>query len=71
MDLAKVLAQLRAELENIDAAIASLERISQGVRRRGRPFGTLNKARLDQAGPEAFEPDSPAEPLPRRPRREP
>jgi hypothetical protein len=48
VDLTKVLAQLRLELENIDAAIASLERLavqkqrsqSEGpgeVKRRGRP----------------------------------
>lgn len=48
MDLAKVLAQLRLELENIDTAIASLERLAaqnqRGTaeapsvpRRRGRP----------------------------------
>jgi hypothetical protein len=45
MDLTKVLEQLRAELENLDAAIASLERIQQGSRRRGRPPVWLNKAR--------------------------
>lgn len=37
MDLTKVLAQLHAELANLDAAIASLERIQQGGGRRGRP----------------------------------
>ena len=41
MDIARVLAQLRAELENIDAAIASLERLQHGGRRRGRPPGWL------------------------------
>jgi hypothetical protein len=45
MDLSKVLAQLRAELENLDAAIASLERIEQGNRRRGRPPIWLSKGR--------------------------
>lgn len=45
MDLTKVLAQLRAELENLDAAIASLERIQNGSRRRGRPPIWLNKMR--------------------------
>jgi hypothetical protein len=43
MDLTKVLAQLRAELQNLDAAIASLERIQQGARRRGRPPEWLHK----------------------------
>ena len=38
MDLNKVLAQLREELNNLDAAIASLERLQvEGKRRRGRP----------------------------------
>jgi hypothetical protein len=37
MDLAKVLAQLRSELANLDAAIESLERLRQLERKRGRP----------------------------------
>ena len=48
MDLAKVLAQLRLELQNLDLAIASLERLASQkqhgqaevpaeVKRRGRP----------------------------------
>ena len=37
MDLQKVLAQLRGELENLDAAIESLERLQLTERRRGRP----------------------------------
>jgi hypothetical protein len=37
MDLNKVLAQLREELENLDAAILSLERLQLEGRRRGRP----------------------------------
>ena len=37
MDLDKVLAQLREELENLDAAILSLERLQQPGPRRGRP----------------------------------
>jgi hypothetical protein len=45
MDLAKVLAQLYAERQNLDAAIASLERIQQGNRRRGRPPEWLAKTR--------------------------
>jgi hypothetical protein len=45
MDLGKVLTQLRSELENLDAAIASLERIQQGGRRRGRPPEWLNRTR--------------------------
>ena len=37
MDLGRVLEQLRAELQHLDAAILSLERLHQSVRRRGRP----------------------------------
>ena len=37
MDLTKVLAQLRAELDNLDAAIVSLERLQREGPRRGRP----------------------------------
>ena len=37
MDLTKVLAQLREELANLDAAILSLERLQHEGRRRGRP----------------------------------
>jgi len=37
MDLGKVLAHLHSELENLDAAIASLQRLQEGGRRRGRP----------------------------------
>ena len=46
MDLAKVLVELRAELENLDAAILSLERLKQeGQRRRGRPPKLLSDLR--------------------------
>jgi len=47
MDLLKVLAQLREELENLDAAILSLERLQQDGRPRGRPpkaLSNLSKA---------------------------
>jgi hypothetical protein len=37
MDLAKVLASLHEELDSLNAAIATLERLQQGARRRGRP----------------------------------
>ena len=43
MDLSKVLAQLRTELENLDAAILSLERLQQEGRRRGRPPKALSE----------------------------
>ena len=46
MDLAKVLVELRAELDNLDAAILSLERLKQeGHRRRGRPPKLLAELR--------------------------
>jgi prefoldin subunit 5 len=37
MDLGKVLALLRDELESLNTAIATLERLQQGGRGRGRP----------------------------------
>jgi hypothetical protein len=37
MDLDKVLTQLRAELENLEAAIVSLKRLQPENARRGRP----------------------------------
>jgi hypothetical protein len=37
MDLAKVLANLHEELDSLNAAIGTLERLQQGGRRRGRP----------------------------------
>ena len=44
MDLARVLAQLRSELENVDAAIQSLEKLQENARRRpGRPPSMLNR----------------------------
>jgi hypothetical protein len=38
MDLSKVLAELRQELADLDAAIASLEQFQQDRPRRGRAF---------------------------------
>jgi hypothetical protein len=71
MDLAKVLAQLHAELENLDAAIASLERIQQGSRRRGRPPEWLHKPRSapERPVPERPAPVEKAETKPRRRRK--
>jgi len=45
MDLEKVLAQLRGELANLDAAIGSLERLQQTERRRGRPPSWLTEVK--------------------------
>ena len=41
MDLARVLAQLHEELDNLNAAILSLERLQESGRRRGRPPALL------------------------------
>jgi hypothetical protein len=60
MDLAKVLAHLHAELNDLDAAIASLQRLQHGDRRRGRPLFALQKSdkqpnrRKGKAKPDAF-----------------
>jgi hypothetical protein len=45
MELSRVLAQLRAELEHIDAAILSLERLQAKESRRGRPPKILSEMR--------------------------
>lgn len=59
MDLNKVLAQLREELANLDAAILSLERLQQEGRRTGHPpkalshlSRTVRAPRKDQSGPD-------------------
>ncbi|HEY9140198.1 MAG TPA: hypothetical protein VIN93_04865 [Bryobacteraceae bacterium] len=44
MDLAKVLSQLRQELADLDAAIASLEQFQLERPRRGRPPKELSRA---------------------------
>lgn len=48
MDLHKVLAELREELANLDAAINSLERLQQDSHRRGRPKTVSQISRADQ-----------------------
>jgi hypothetical protein len=45
MDLKKVLAELRLELERLDAAILTMERLNQAGRRRGRPPKLLSDLR--------------------------
>jgi len=45
MDLTKVLAQLRQELDHLDAAILSLERLQAREARRGRPPRPVIEAR--------------------------
>jgi hypothetical protein len=37
MDFKKILDHLRSELQNLDAAILSLERLQESARKRGRP----------------------------------
>ncbi len=43
MDIAKILADLRAERELVNQAIASLERLTNGGRGRGRPRSTESR----------------------------
>jgi hypothetical protein len=45
MDLAKVLAQLREELDTLNATILSLERLQQRSQRRDRPPRTVAAAK--------------------------
>ena len=45
MDLSKVLEQLRRELQHINVAIASLERLQEKDVRRGRPPKILSELR--------------------------
>jgi len=50
MDLVKVLQQLHQELESVDAAILSLERLQESGRRRGRPPAVLAHLRATASG---------------------
>ncbi|SPF52170.1 hypothetical protein SBA4_490002 [Candidatus Sulfopaludibacter sp. SbA4] len=50
MDLTKVLQQLHEELENLDAAILSLEKLQDTTMRRGRPSGWLAEVDRRKAG---------------------
>ena len=60
MDLAKVLRQLHEELENLDAAILSLERLQESGCRRGRPPALLAELRTvsGEAGSRKRQPNS-------------
>jgi hypothetical protein len=51
MDLSKVLDQLRRELDHLNAAILSLERLQTKVTRRGRPPRALGGLRKVQPAP--------------------
>jgi len=53
MDIARMVSELRQELENLDAAIWTLERLQQsGPRRRGRPPKSALGAAVGVAPPE-------------------
>jgi len=54
MDLAKVLAELKRELANLDAAILSLEKLQASNRKRG----NLPRAEEDSSGQESEAADS-------------
>jgi hypothetical protein len=48
MDVGKILAEMRLEREQLEDAIASLERLERPVRRRGRPPAWLAEIRKAQ-----------------------
>ena len=50
-DLDNTIAELREEFERIRLALAALERLAAGGKRRGRPPKWLAKARTGQASP--------------------
>ena len=62
MDLTKVLAELKKELENLDAAIVSLEKLEVSARKRG---GASGAPEVD----ERADPELPAALLTSKPRR--
>jgi len=59
MDLSKVLAQLRVELENLDAAILSLELLQHEGKRRGRPPKALSNAAKSSRPSDASDTEEP------------
>jgi len=68
MDIRKMLAQLRFELANLDAAIESLERLQGGSRGPGRPRST---GRTSTVPPDAREAESTGgNPVVHKPKRE-
>jgi len=50
MDISKMVAELRAERALLDEVISSLEKLSTGPRKRGRPRGTHIKLASFPAG---------------------
>ena len=61
MDLDKILAQLRNELQDLDAAIESLQRLQQRGKRRGRPPSWLSAAKKPGPPPRGGKPRRPAD----------
>jgi hypothetical protein len=57
MNLGKMLAELKKELEHVDAAIASLERLQATKRKRGKAEGKEEGAEV-RAAPKAGRPPS-------------
>ena len=69
MDFAKILAQLREELKNVDAAIATLEQLQQGNARRGRSGIENYPPRQDAPSPPTKNTHGPRTPAARKARR--
>jgi len=67
MDFAKVLAQLREELSNLDMAIQALERLNRGGRRRGRPPAWLATDKPAGVSPTRKNPADQRGTLPKKP----
>jgi hypothetical protein len=65
MDVAKMLAELRKEREQIEEAILTLERLAQGQgKRRGRPPAWLQEARKREAKKQPAPPARNGKPTP-------
>ncbi len=61
MDVAKILAELRLEREQIEEAILSLERLATGRgKRRGRPPKWMAEAKKRPRGAKSGRPENPA-----------
>jgi hypothetical protein len=62
MDVEKILAQLRGELDLIEKAIASMEDLARkGKRGRGRPLGLVSKGNQNEATKASSEPSGHAD----------
>lgn len=60
MDLDKILTHLRTELQDLDAAIESLQRLQQRGKRRGRPPSWLSAAKKPGDAPGGSKPRRPS-----------